>query len=89
MYATFKQELMELARFSHPSDMIAFGDALDRLVVTARFDGEQNGLWLASMHAEEVEAMRGCKSLIAEKIARYRMDRQLSNELGELTRVEA
>lgn len=41
-----------------------------------------HGMWLHELKAEEIEAARGRKSIIAQRLAKYRMTRELTLERG-------
>lgn len=79
---TYTNHIKDIMELSGPE----FEVKLTALIETARQDGVQQGLWEAALLAEEVEAKRGCRSIIAQKISKYRQTMQLVLEVGPYVR---
>lgn len=80
MYINHIADFLSKCRFDDSASLYRAEMKLKQLLETARQDGELNGLWMAALRAEEVEAKRGCKSMIAQQIMRYRTSMQLRLE---------
>ena len=85
---TYKH-LANMCHFQDADQRVTFEKELDRIIEAARNDGILQGLWESSLLIEEIEAKRGCKSILAEKISRYRTTMQLRLEKGPYYAVEA